>query len=80
MRVERVPFTDDERIELFMWHFNHGQGLDPLVFHDERCAEEIRRELVRITKSVDPETLSVAARYWTKKRGGIGKRLAQRTF
>lgn len=69
LRIGEIPLTDDEHMELVIWQHYNCQGLDPLVFEDERCSEELRKEAANLTKNVDARLLQVAARYWRRKKG-----------
>lgn len=65
-RIRGIPFTEEEHMELFMW-IHYRQGLDPLAFNDERCAEELRMEFMAID-TVEPRLLQVVVQYWKRKR------------
>lgn len=62
-----IPFTDEETMELFMWKYYDYRGIDALVFHDERCCEELMTELHKRSQDLDPHLLKLAVRRWRKQ-------------
>lgn len=62
--------TEEEWKELAVWVYNGCEGINPSVFHWNRCTERLRKE-VRVLDDLDPRAIVRMGAYFAEERSRL---------